>query len=133
MSLALLGSILIDGVSYAMILFMITIGLSITMGLMRVVNLTHGAFAMIGGFLAAMLPIWFGWPPLLAEVIAVVAVAFAALPGRAMAHPPLLSASRTRSDASDDRTDVRADGGVQHGVRLGPHGPEAAGLLNRQR
>ncbi len=62
-SLSLLTSILVDGVAYAMILFMITIGLSMTMGLMRVVNLAHGAFAMFGGFLAATLPELFGLPP----------------------------------------------------------------------
>ena len=36
-----------------MVLFVISIGLSVTMGLMRVVNLAHGAFAMIGGYLAS--------------------------------------------------------------------------------
>ncbi len=36
-----------------MVLFIISIGLSIMMGLMRVVNLAHGAFAMIGGYLAS--------------------------------------------------------------------------------
>ena len=46
-------SIGLDGVSYGMVLFIISIGLSIMMGLMRVVNLAHGAFAMIGGYLAS--------------------------------------------------------------------------------
>ena len=32
-----------------MILFMISVGLSVTMGLMRVINLAHGGFALIGG------------------------------------------------------------------------------------
>ncbi len=41
--------ILVDGVSYGMILFMISVGLTITMGLMRVINLAHGSFALIGG------------------------------------------------------------------------------------
>ena len=41
-------SILLDAISYGMVLFTISIGLSIMMGLMRVVNLAHGAFAMIG-------------------------------------------------------------------------------------
>ncbi len=36
-----------------MVLFVISIGLSVTMGLMRVVNLAHGAFAMIGGYIAS--------------------------------------------------------------------------------
>lgn len=43
----------LDGISYGMVLFIISIGLSIMMGLMRVVNLAHGAFAMIGGYLAS--------------------------------------------------------------------------------
>ncbi|HCN73785.1 MAG TPA: branched-chain amino acid ABC transporter permease, partial [Pusillimonas sp.] len=45
----------IDGVSYGMILFLISVGLTITLGVMRVVNLTHSAFAMIGGFIALWL------------------------------------------------------------------------------
>jgi branched-chain amino acid transport system permease protein len=49
----LLLSILTDSVAYGMVLFIISIGLSIMMGLMRVVNLAHGAFAMIGGYLAS--------------------------------------------------------------------------------
>src|SRR3954447_15870745 len=46
-------SIMTDAVAYGMVLFIISIGLSIMMGLMRVVNLAHGAFAMIGGYLAS--------------------------------------------------------------------------------
>tara|TARA_R110000851_G_scaffold333533_1_gene515295 strand:- start:131450 stop:132325 length:876 start_codon:yes stop_codon:yes gene_type:complete len=45
----------IDGVSYGMMLFLISVGLTITLGVMRVVNLTHSAFAMIGGFIALWL------------------------------------------------------------------------------
>lgn len=45
-------TILLDGISYGMILFLISVGLTVTMGLMRVVNLGHGAFAMIGGYVA---------------------------------------------------------------------------------
>ncbi len=80
MSLSLLGSILVDGIAYAMILFMITIGLSMTMGLMRVVNLAHGAFAMLGGFLAAKLPAMLGLPIWLGFVLAIAAVAAVSLP-----------------------------------------------------
>ena len=43
-------SILFDGVAYAMILFIISVGMSVTMGLMNFVNLAHGAFAMAGGY-----------------------------------------------------------------------------------
>ncbi len=55
-------NILIDGVSYGMVLFIIAVGLSITMGLMRFINLAHGAFAMTGGYLAAWLVRVQGWP-----------------------------------------------------------------------
>jgi branched-chain amino acid transport system permease protein len=44
-------SILFDGLAYAMFLFIISVGLSVTMGLMGFVNLAHGAFAMAGGYL----------------------------------------------------------------------------------
>ena len=44
-------SILFDGFAYGMILFIISVGLSVTMGLMNFVNLAHGAFAMAGGYL----------------------------------------------------------------------------------
>lgn len=46
-------SIAIDALAYGMVLFIICIGLSLTMGLMRVVNLAHGAFAMIAGYIAS--------------------------------------------------------------------------------
>lgn len=46
-------SIAMDALAYGMVLFVISIGLSVTMGLMRVVNLAHGAFAMIGGYIAS--------------------------------------------------------------------------------
>lgn len=46
-------SIGIDAFAYGMALFIICIGLSLTMGLMRVINLAHGAFAMIAGYIAS--------------------------------------------------------------------------------
>jgi hypothetical protein len=36
-------TILLDGISYGMILFLISVGLTVTMGLMRIVNLAHGS------------------------------------------------------------------------------------------
>jgi branched-chain amino acid transport system permease protein len=53
--LAFASTVLLDGISYGMILFLISVGLTVTMGLMRVVNLAHGAFAMIGGYVAGYL------------------------------------------------------------------------------
>lgn len=76
----LIASILIDGVSYGMVLFIISVGLSITMGLMRVVNLAHGVFAMLGGYVAVALAAHLGLGPELAAVVAIAAVAVLAWP-----------------------------------------------------
>jgi branched-chain amino acid transport system permease protein len=43
-------TILFDGIAYGMLLFILAIGLSVTMGLMNFINLAHGAFAMAGGY-----------------------------------------------------------------------------------
>jgi branched-chain amino acid transport system permease protein len=53
--LSFASTVLLDGISYGMILFLISVGLTVTMGLMRLVNLAHGAFAMIGGYVAGYL------------------------------------------------------------------------------
>lgn len=42
--------VLFDGIAYGSLLFLIGIGLSVTMGLMNFVNLAHGAFAAFGGY-----------------------------------------------------------------------------------
>jgi branched-chain amino acid transport system permease protein len=53
-------SILFDGLAYAMFLFITSVGLSVTMGLMGFVNLAHGAFAMAGGFFVVSLTRFYG-------------------------------------------------------------------------
>lgn len=45
-----LAGILFDGIAYGSLLFLIGVGLSVTLGLMNFVNLAHGAFAMLGGY-----------------------------------------------------------------------------------
>ena len=45
-------SLMVDGVSYGMTLFLISVGLTVTLGVMRIVNLSHSAFAMLGGYFA---------------------------------------------------------------------------------
>src|SRR4029450_7075980 len=55
-------TILFDGIAYGMLLFLIASGLAVTMGLMNFVNLAHGAFAMAGGYLAAILSNRMGVP-----------------------------------------------------------------------
>jgi branched-chain amino acid transport system permease protein len=54
-------SIGLDALAYGMVLFCISIGLSVMMGLMRVINLAHGAFAMIGGYLASYAAVSLGF------------------------------------------------------------------------
>jgi branched-chain amino acid transport system permease protein len=58
-------SVVADGVSYGMLLFLFSIGLSITLGLMRFVNLAHGAFAMCGGYVCVSMMNAAGLPFLL--------------------------------------------------------------------
>ena len=48
-------TILFDGIAYGMVLFVLAAGLSVTLGLMNFVNLAHGAFAMAGGYVTALL------------------------------------------------------------------------------
>ena len=48
-------TILFDGVAYGMLLFILAVGLCVTLGLMNFINLAHGAFAMAGGYLAVVL------------------------------------------------------------------------------
>ena len=72
-------SIVFDGVAYAILLFIISVGLSVTMGLMGFVNLAHGAFAMIGGYLTVTLMTAAGLPFLVALPCASLAVAGASV------------------------------------------------------
>src|SRR5437764_11170429 len=46
--------VLFDGLAYGSLLFLISIGLSVTMGMMNFINLAHGAFAMLGGYAAVV-------------------------------------------------------------------------------
>lgn len=43
-----------QALAYASVLYLISVGLSVTLGLMGFVNLAHGVFAMAGGYLAAV-------------------------------------------------------------------------------
>jgi branched-chain amino acid transport system permease protein len=58
-------TIFFDGVAYGMLLFVLACGLAVTLGLMNFVNLAHGAFAMAGGYVTAVLMNAYGVPFLL--------------------------------------------------------------------
>ncbi len=55
-------TLLFDGVAYGMLLFVLALGLAVTMGLMNFINLAHGAFAMAGGYVLILLMQRAGWP-----------------------------------------------------------------------
>jgi branched-chain amino acid transport system permease protein len=73
--------VLFDGIAYGMLLFLLSVGLSVTLGLMNFVNLAHCAFAMVGGYTTVLLVQKLGWPffatlPMAFLTAAVMSVAF---------------------------------------------------------
>jgi len=73
--------VLFDGFAYGMLLFLLSVGLSVTLGMMNFVNLAHCAFAMLGGYTTVTLVNVYGWPflatlPLAFVTAAVASVAF---------------------------------------------------------
>lgn len=72
-------SIVFTGTAYAMVLYIISVGLSITMGLLGIANLAHGAFAMAGGYLLITLLSRFAIPFGLALAVAAAIVAVASV------------------------------------------------------
>jgi branched-chain amino acid transport system permease protein len=73
-------SIGFHGLAFAMVLYLISVGLSVTMGLMGFVNLAHGVFAMLGGYVMTRLMNRYGVPFALALPAAAIAVALASIP-----------------------------------------------------
>ncbi|MSO54766.1 MAG: branched-chain amino acid ABC transporter permease [Rhodospirillales bacterium] len=72
--------VLFDGISYGSLLFLIGVGLAVTLGLMNFVNLAHGAFAMLGGYSTVLVMSRYGVPFFLALPVAfVVSAAVGAL------------------------------------------------------
>lgn len=72
--------VLFDGLAYGMLLFLLSVGLSVTLGLMNFINLAHGSFAMLGGYVTFSLMSYANWPflatlPLAFIVTALVSVA----------------------------------------------------------
>ncbi|MFT6451369.1 MAG: branched-chain amino acid transport system permease protein [Halocynthiibacter sp.] len=76
----LIFNIFVDGMAYGMILFMISVGLSVTMGLMRVVNLAHGGFALTGGVLTHWLISDMGLPFFVAALLGIAGTVVIAMP-----------------------------------------------------
>src|SRR5436853_6245607 len=68
-------TVIFDGIASGMLLFLISVGLSVTLGLMGFVNLAHGAFAMLGGYVCVLLLNRAGVPFLATLPLVVVVVA----------------------------------------------------------
>ena len=73
--------VLFDGLAYGMLLFLLSVGLTVTLGMMNFVNLAHCAFAMVGGYTTVTLMNAFGWPffatlPAAFLVAAIISIAF---------------------------------------------------------
>jgi branched-chain amino acid transport system permease protein len=71
--------VLFDGFAYGMLLFLMSVGLSVTLGMMNFVNLAHCSFAMLGGYVAITLMNAFGWPFLATLPAAFIAAAAASV------------------------------------------------------
>jgi branched-chain amino acid transport system permease protein len=71
--------VLFDGFAYGMLLFLLSVGLSVTLGMMNFVNLAHCSFAMLGGYVTVTLMQKGGWPFLATLPIAFVAAAAASV------------------------------------------------------
>ncbi|MDR6742735.1 branched-chain amino acid ABC transporter permease [Herbaspirillum huttiense F1] len=67
--------VLFDGIAYGSLLFLISVGLSVTMGMMNFINLAHGAFAMLGGYVCVTLLNRIGVPFLATLPLAFIAAA----------------------------------------------------------
>jgi len=67
--------LLFDGLAYGSLLFLMSVGLSVSLGLLNVVNLAHGVFALLGGYLFIGLLQGVGLPFIPALVLVFVAIA----------------------------------------------------------
>ncbi len=89
-------SILIGGLTSGMVLFIVSVGLSITMGLMGFVNLAHGGFAMLGGYVIVLSMNKWGVP-----FVPAIAIGFAAVAAVSMLLERLFYARLYRATELD--------------------------------
>jgi branched-chain amino acid transport system permease protein len=73
-------SILFHGFAFAMVLYLVSVGLSVTMGLMGFINLAHGVFAAFGGYIATSLMSSMGVPFVPAVAGGVIAAVIVSVP-----------------------------------------------------
>lgn len=71
--------VLFDGFAFGMLLFVLSVGLSVTLGLMNFINLAHGAFGMLGGYITVLAMRQAGIPFLLALPLAFLGAAIVSI------------------------------------------------------
>jgi branched-chain amino acid transport system permease protein len=74
-----IAGVLFDGFAYGMLLFLLSVGLSVTLGMMNFINLAHCSFAMLGGYVSVTLTQRAGWPFLATLPVAFLAAALASI------------------------------------------------------
>jgi branched-chain amino acid transport system permease protein len=67
--------VLFDGFAYGMLLFLLSVGQSVTLGMMNFINLAHCAFAMLGGYVTVILVNDHSWSFFAALPVAFIAAA----------------------------------------------------------
>jgi branched-chain amino acid transport system permease protein len=85
--------VLFDGFAYGMLLFLLSVGLSVTLGMMNFVNLAHCAFAMLGAYVTVFLMNDLKWPFLATLPFAFLAAAFVSVLLERTLYRPLYRAS----------------------------------------
>jgi branched-chain amino acid transport system permease protein len=89
-------SILLGGLASGMVLFIVSVGLSVTMGLMGFVNLAHGGFAMLGGYAIVLAMRYWGL-----DFFSSLALAFAGVAALSVVLERLLYAKLYRASELD--------------------------------
>jgi branched-chain amino acid transport system permease protein len=77
--MASLVTVLFNGIAYGMLLFIMSVGLSVTMGMMNFVNLAQVSFSMLGGYIMVAVTQTYGIPFLVSLPIAFVVVGVVSL------------------------------------------------------
>ena len=85
--------VLFDGFAYGMLLFILSVGLSVTLGMMNFVNLAHCSFAMLGGFVTVTLTNELGWPFLASLPVAFLSAALVSVAFERVLYRRLYGAS----------------------------------------
>jgi hypothetical protein len=107
--IANLAGVLFDGIAYGALLFLVSVGLSVTLGLMNFVNLAHGAFAMLGGYVCVVSMTQLGVPFLAALPVAFVVTAVAGVVLERTLYRRLYGASHLDQVLFSDRPRVHGD------------------------